>query len=130
LTAALGGNRPPFARNSDALLGALRAFEVTYARYDEHQRAMESYWSLRWLEQEKLAEVEASVLRENLVRFAGVPLVTRVPSLPELAPGTRVRLELKAVDLFERTVACTYRETLGQDAAVVEDVTADTSQKA
>jgi len=130
LTAALGGNRPPFARNSDALLGALRAFEVTYARYDEHQRAMESYWSLRWLEQEKLAEVEASVLRENLVRFAGMPLVTRVPSLPELPPGTRVRLELKAVDLFERTVACTYRETLGQDAAVVEDVTSDTSQKA
>jgi exoribonuclease-2 len=130
LTAALGGNRPPFARNSDALLGALRAFEVTYARYDEHQRAMESYWSLRWLEQEKLTEVEASVLRENLVRFAGMPLVTRVASLPELPPGTRVRLELKAVDLFERTVACTYRETLGQDAAVVEDVTADTSQKA
>jgi exoribonuclease-2 len=129
LTAALAGSRPPFARNSDALLGALRAFEVTYARFDEHQRAMESYWSLRWLEQEKLAEIEASVLRENLVRFAGMPLTTRVPSLPELPPGTRVRLELKAVDLFERTVACVYRETLGDGAAAVE-VTLDTSQKA
>jgi exoribonuclease-2 len=130
LTAALGGSRAPFARNSDALLGALRAFEVTYAGYDEHQRAMESYWSLRWLQQEGVAQVEATVLRENVVRFAGLPLTARVPSLPELAPGTRVRLELKELDLFERTIACVYRETLGQDAAPVEDVTVGTSQKA
>jgi len=129
LTAALAGSRPPFARNSDALLGALRAFEVTYARYDEHQRAMESYWSLRWLQQEGVAQIEASVVRENLVRLAGLPLTVRVPSLPELAPGTRVRLELKELDLLERTVSCIYRETLGQDPGV-EDVTVETSQKA
>jgi exoribonuclease-2 len=128
LAAALGGGRAPFSRNSDALLGALRAFEVTYARYDEHQRAMESYWSLRWLQQEKLAAIEATVLRENLVRFAGVPLTVRVPSLPELAPGSRVRLELKDIDLFERTVTGIYRETLGQ-AVAVADITPETSQK-
>lgn len=129
LAAALGGSRAPFSRNSDSLLGALRAFEVTYARYDEHQRAMESYWSLRWLEQEKVAQVEAAVLRENLVRFAALPLVVRVPSLPELAPGTRVRLELKDIDLFERTVSCVYRETLGEGGPVAEEAP-DTGQKA
>ena len=43
----------PSPATSDALLAALRAFEVTYARYDEHQRAMETYWSLRWLLQEE-----------------------------------------------------------------------------
>jgi len=129
LAAALGGERAPFARNSDALLGALQAFEVTYARYDEHQRAMESYWSLRWLQQEGVAQIEAAVLRENLVRFAGVPLTVRVPSLPELAPGTRVRLELKEIDLFERTVAGIYRETLGEDVPRAENVTPGTGQK-
>src|SRR5207248_124649 len=50
LVAACRGQRAPFARNSDALLAALRAFEVTYARYDEHQYAMETYWTLRWLQ--------------------------------------------------------------------------------
>ena len=128
LAAALSGGRAPFARNSDALLAALRAFEVTYARYDEHQRAMETYWSLRWLQQESIADTEAVVLKENLVRFAGLPLTTRVPSLPDLAPGARVRLELTGMDLFERTVACIYRETLGRDAAV-EDSETNTSQK-
>jgi exoribonuclease II len=129
LAAALGAGRAPFSRNSDALLGALRAFEVTYARYDEHQRAMESYWSLRWLQQEQVTQVEATVLRENLVRFASLPLAVRVPSLPDLPPGTRVRLELKQLDLFERTVACIYRETLGQGSPAPDEAE-DTGQKA
>jgi exoribonuclease II len=108
LLAALEGRKPPFARNSDALLSALQAFEVTYARYDEHQRAMESYWSLRWLLQEELAALDGLVLRENLVRLDGVPLTLRVPSLPPMEPGSRVRLAIEGIDLLERTLACRY----------------------
>src|SRR3954470_7178972 len=117
LVAALQGRRAPFTRTSEALLSVLRAFEITYARYDEHQRAMETYWSLRWLLQEKLQSVTGVVLRENLVRLDGVPLVTRVPSLPPTDPGRRVRLDIGAVDLLERTFACTYRQTLDEAAA-------------
>jgi exoribonuclease-2 len=108
LAAALGGQRPAFARNSDALLGALRAFEVTYARYDEHQRAMETYWSLRWLLQEGVRTLDGVVVRDNMVRLDGAPLVTRVSSLPSLDPGTRVRLEITSIDLLEGSLACTY----------------------
>ena len=124
LVAALAGRRPPYARTSDALLSALRAFEVTYARYDEHQRAMENYWSLRWLEQEKITATGALVLRENLVRLDGLPLVTRVPSLPALDPGARVRLEVGAIDFLERTVSCAYRETLGGSSGAVQEAAA------
>jgi len=130
LVAAVGGRRAPFARNSDALLSALRAFEVTTTRYDEHQRAMETYWSLRWLLQEQVASIPAVVLRENTVRLDGLPLVTRVPSLPELGAGTRVRLEIKAVDLLERTVDLVYRETLASPVGLVEDGTLEASEKA
>jgi len=120
LVAGVRGQRAPFARNSEALLAALRAFDLVSAGYDEHQRAMEHYWCLRWIEQERQArqarvvELEAVVLRENLVRFERLPLALRVPSLPELEPGTRVRLALEAPDLIERSVACTWRETIGQ----------------
>jgi exoribonuclease II len=55
------------------------------------------------------------------VRAEELPLVTRVPSLPALGPGTRVRLEVGQMDFLERTVALIYRETLGAAAAVVED---------
>jgi exoribonuclease-2 len=112
LVAALAARKPPFARSSEVLLGALRAFEVTAARLDEYQESLEHYWCLRWLVQESTAEVEAEVLRESLVRVAALPLVARVPSLPALAPGTRVRLSVDGVDLLERAVSLTYRETL------------------
>ena len=87
LAAAVAGRKPPFTRTSDALLGSLRAFEVTYARYDEHQRAMETYWSLRWLLQEGISTLDAAVLRENVVRVEGLPLVIRVSSLPATGTG-------------------------------------------
>jgi exoribonuclease-2 len=112
LVAALGARKPPFARTSEVLLAALRAFEVTHARYDEYQRMMENYWCLRWLLQEAVAEANAVVVRENLVRFEDLPLSVRVPSLPVLAAGTRVRLAVESVDLLERSLACAYRETL------------------
>ena len=114
LVAGLRGQRPPFARNSESLLEALRAFELTTAGYDEHQRAMEHYWCLRWLAQEQISEAVGTVLRENLVRLDGLPLAVRVPSLPKLDAGTRVHLALEAPDLIGCTLACTWRETLGQ----------------
>jgi exoribonuclease-2 len=114
LAAALRGQRAPFARNSEALLSALRAFELTAARYDDHQRAMEHYWCLRWLVQERITETEGAVLRENQVRLDGLPLALRVASLPDLEPGSRVRVTLEAPDLIERSVAGVWRATLGQ----------------
>jgi len=117
LVSAVRGQRAPLARNSEALLAALRAFEVTSARYDEHQRALEHYWCLRWLGQEGIAETGATVLRENLVRLDSLPLVLRVPSLPELEPGARVRLAVGEADLIERVLTCTWRATLGQETA-------------
>lgn len=116
LGASLAGKRAPFARNSDALLSALRAFEVVYARYDEQQREMERYWCLRWLLQENVSVCEAVVVREGVVRLEPLPFLARVPSLPELAPGTRVNVEVSDIDLLDKSLLCIWRETLGPDA--------------
>ena len=62
---------------------------------------MERYWCLRWLLQEKVQQVEATVLRENTVRLARIPLLQRIPSLPELPPNTRVTLEIGEIDLLD-----------------------------
>ena len=112
LVAGVRGQRPTFARNSESLLTALRAFELTTAGYDEHQRALEHYWCLRWITQEKVARADGTVLRDNLVRVDGLPLVLRVPSLPALDAGARVRLTLEPPDLIGRTMACAWQETL------------------
>jgi exoribonuclease-2 len=130
LVAALQGRRAPFSRSSEGLLSALRAFELTAARYDEHQRAMETYWSLRWLLQEERRELDGVVLRENLVRLDGLPLVLRVGALPEpVGAGTRVRLAVRHIDLLERTADLAYRETLAGEASATL-AAADTDEKA
>ena len=121
LVASLQGRKPPFTRTSEGLLSALRAFEITYARYDEHQRAMETYWSLRWLLQEGREAIDGAVIRENLVRLEGLPMVIRASSLPDLSSGTRVRLALKQIDLVERSLDTQFREVLpGSDEALAE----------
>jgi exoribonuclease-2 len=65
---------------------------------------MEHYWCLRWLQQENVAESEATVVRENLVRFDGLPLYVRAPDLPALTPGTRVRVGVGRIDLLAATL--------------------------
>jgi exoribonuclease-2 len=77
-----------------------------------------------------MQEVEGTVLRENLLRLDGVPLVVRVPSLPDTAAGARVRLAVRSIDLLERVIDCTYRETLAGSGAALAEAAADSGQKA
>ena len=119
LVAVLEGRRPPFGRSAETLLSAMRAFELTHARYAEHQRAMEGYWCLRWLLQEGVEQTEAVVLRDRVVRFAALPLTVSVPSLPALEAGARVRVRVGEVDLIERAVSCSYLDTLSVPADAV-----------
>jgi exoribonuclease-2 len=110
LVACLRGEAPPYPPKSADLLAVLRDFESTYAAYDEFQRGMEHYWCLRWLLQEGVRVAAADVIRDDLVRFADIPLVTRAADLPELAPGTRVMVEIGAIDLVDSTVRCVYKK--------------------
>ena len=112
LVALIRDDEPPYPRNSEALFAALRAFELMYDTYGDFQRQMERYWSLRWLVQEHVRSVSARVLRENLVRLERLPLVLRVPSLPDLAQGARVELAVVAVDLIELSLECDFCERL------------------
>jgi exoribonuclease-2 len=110
LLACLRGEPPPFGRNSAELLGVVRDFEVTYAALDEFQRQMEHYWCLRWLLQEGVRVSAAQVVRENVVKFAHIPLYVRVPSLPDLPSGTPVEVEVAEVDLIDTHVRCVYKK--------------------
>jgi len=115
LVALARGETPPYRANDEALMTAMRDFESTYEAYGEFQRQMERYWCLSWLIQENVRTVAAAVIRESLVRFDELPLVARVPSLPALAPGTRVELALSDLDLLELTFRCEFQRQLAPD---------------
>jgi exoribonuclease-2 len=114
LIALLRGESPPYIKESNNLLIAVRDFEAAYSIYSEFQRSMERYWCLRWLLQEEILIINAQVIKENLVKLDRIPLITRVSSLPEIAPGTYVQLKLSEIDLLERSLHAEFLQK--QDA--------------
>jgi exoribonuclease-2 len=113
----------PYRAGDEALPAIMREFESAYEAYGEFQRAMERYWCLRWLLQENVSQVAATVLRDNLCRFEELPLVLRVASLPVLASGTRVGLEVSGIDLLELTIHCEFKGVLDGTEALSPDKT-------
>ena len=109
LLACIRGTSPPFGKNSSDLQAATREFELAYVAYDQFQSKMEHYWCLRWLLQEQVTLSIAQVLRDNLVKFEGIPLYVRVPSLPDLETGSRVLLEIEGIDLIDNAVKARYK---------------------
>jgi exoribonuclease-2 len=68
---------------------------------------MERYWCLRWLQQQGIDQCNATVLKEDLVRFSHAPLVTRVLGLPELDRGQQIQLKIMGFDELGLELDCT-----------------------
>jgi len=101
----------PFKPKDADLYALIGAFDSQYTLWGEFQSAMERYWCIRWLQQQGLKEVSAHVLRENLVRLACAPFVTRINGLPELERGAEVRLDILGYDEIGLEVDFRLRET-------------------
>jgi exoribonuclease-2 len=112
IIALLRNEAPPYTKESNDLLIAMRDFEAAHSIYSEFQRSMERYWCLRWLLQDNVQVTHAQVIKENLVKFDHIPLITRVPSLPEIPPGAYVKLKLSEIDLFERSLHAEFLQKL------------------
>jgi len=113
LLALLAGTPAPYQPGDQTLLAALRDFEIAYDAYAEFQRNMERYWCLRWIEQEHMRALDATVIRDNLVRFNRLPLVIRVPSLRDAAAGDQVRIAVSRLDPWELTLHGDFEAKVG-----------------
>jgi hypothetical protein len=60
--------------------------------------------------------VTGVVLRENLVKLDGIPLVFRAPSLPELPANSRVQLAIVSIDLLDLDVQTRFVSTIEEVA--------------
>ena len=106
-------NAPPaYEKGSDELASVMRNFDISYNAYNEFQTRMERYWCLQYLIQENATEINATVWRENLVRFDDLPFFTKVHSLPEMAPGTKVVLEIKHVDTLAIEIETRFKSVV------------------
>ena len=116
IIAAVRNDAPTYAPGSDALTTIMRDFDFTYSAYGEFQTRMERYWCLQYLIQEDMQTVNATVWSENLVRLDCIPYITKVPSLPELAPGTSVTLEIRRIDPLLMELDTKFKAVLTPEA--------------
>jgi exoribonuclease-2 len=84
----------PFKHRDATLFSIVSSFDAAYAAYNEFQQSMERYWCLRWLGQENARQVDAVVLKDEVLRLVEIPLVIRLPGMQQVARGAQVRLDI------------------------------------
>ena len=90
----------PFKPKDTALLAIISGFDAAYASYNDFQNTIERYWTLRWLQQEGVSELDAAVMKDGLVRADTLPLVFRLPGTEGLPRGAHVRARIAGIDLL------------------------------
>jgi exoribonuclease-2 len=118
-TAALAA---PFKPKDADLFAIISSFDTAYSAYNGYQAGMERFWTLKYLEQNGITEIEASVIKEGpggsfLVRADNLPLVLPVLGAQGLPRGARLRLRLGEIDEITLDVNGTLIERLDSPEA-------------
>ena len=90
----------PFKPKDATLFSIISGFDTAYAAYNGFQTGIERFWTLRWLQQNEVTELDAAVLKDGLVRADTLPLVFKAAGCDGLARGTHVRVRVDGVDLL------------------------------
>ena len=127
-TAALAA---PFKPKDAGLFAIISAFDGAYSAYNGFQASIERYWTLKYLGQQGVTELEATVIKDNLARADTLPLVLPVLGAQGLPRGARVRVRLGEVDTLALDVGGTVVERLdgaGAGAAPAQDEVDDAEE--
>lgn len=108
-TAALAA---PFKPKDAELFSIISSFDAAYSAYNGYQAGMERFWTLKYLQQHQITELDATVFKEGpngsfLVRADTLPLVLPVLGAQQLPRGARVRVKLGEIDEITLDVAGT-----------------------
>lgn len=110
----------PFKHKDANLFGIVSAFDAAYSAYADFQTNMERYWCLRWLGQENAKQVEAVVLKDEVLRLVEIPLIIRLPGMPTVARGAQVKLDILRWDELDLTVEARLLEVAAAPAGEVD----------
>ena len=113
-TAALAA---PFKPKDASLFSIISSFDEAYSAYNSYQGGMERFWTLKYLQQNGITELEASVFKDNMVRADTLPLVLPVMGGQNLPRGARVRVKLGEMDLITLDISGTVVERLDTPVA-------------
>src|SRR6218665_984099 len=116
----------PFKPRDVELLSIITRFDAAYSAYNGHQASMERFWTLKYLAQNGIAEINATVIKEGqggspLVRADELPLVFPVLGAQQLPRGARLKVRLGAIDEITLDLHGTVLERLDDPAQRSDD---------
>ena len=123
-TAALAA---PFKPKGAELFSIISGFDAAYSAYNAHPGGMERFWTLKYLQQHGITDLDCAVFKDNLpgggvlVRADALPLVLPVFGSQQLPRGARVRVRLGEIDEIALDVHGTVVERLDAEAAPAEE---------
>jgi len=88
----------PFKPKDAALFSIISGFDAAYSAYNGFQSGIERYWTLRYLAQNEIQELDASVMKDGLVRADALPLVFKAMGAENMARGAHVRVRITGMD--------------------------------
>ena len=59
----LKAKKPRIAINDSELFSIISTFDSNYSAFNDFQSRMDRYWSMRWIEQEGINELKATVVK-------------------------------------------------------------------
>jgi exoribonuclease-2 len=119
----------PFKHRDATLFSIVSAFDAAYAAYNDFQQNMERYWCLRWLAQENAKQVEAVVLKDEVLRLVEIPLVIRLPGMPQVARGAQVRLDIVRWDEVDLALEARLLEVAAVAPEAAEELGLDEEEE-
>ena len=117
-TAALAA---PFKPKDTALFAVISSFDAAYSAYNGYQSAIERYWTLKYLAQNHITEIDAAVMAGGLVRADTLPLVFRAIGADNLPRNARVRIKINGCDLLTLDVHATVLARLDEEASATSN---------
>src|ERR1022692_1463364 len=118
-TAALAA---PFKPKDVLLLAIIADFDAAYGEYNAFQSSIERYWSLQFLRQNGIGELDTVVMKDGLVRAEGLPLVFRAVGAEPLPRGARVRVRVGAIDLLTLDLSSSVIARLDESTSSATDL--------
>jgi exoribonuclease II len=128
-TAALAA---PFKPKDADLFSIISNFDNTYSAYNQYQNGMERYWTLKYLQQNEIKTINATLFKENMVRTDDLPLVLPVIGANNLERGTKVTVKLGDINLMTLDISGTIvdvREAAHTGDMDLSEVTEDEAEE-
>jgi exoribonuclease-2 len=124
-TAALAA---PFKPKDAALFSIISSFDAAYTAYNGYQSSIERYWTLKYLAQNSIQELEAAVMKDGLVRADTLPLVFRALGAESLPRGARVAVRITGTDLLTLDLHANVTARLDDAATTADDAVVDDTE--